>query len=156
MKKVLIAGLSALLLLPTLACGPEDDNSGPSAGNGGGIGFGDPNPGQQPPAPAADPGPQNDAGHAVFTLTWVGERGGYVTLNNSEEKIPVPRPTKEADGKFRGQWTQTIAVIPGQSYGFTWFPVADKMFAQRTVHHKGQIADYQHVQSGSCAVSFKA
>lgn len=122
----------------------------------GGRGFEDPNPGQQPPPPAADPGPQNEPGHAVFTVIWVGERGGKIeySIGGAPQPKECPKPTKDKDGKYRGHCTWTIATIKGNTVGFTWYPDSPGMFAQCTLYADGVIKDYQHVQTGSCAVSW--
>jgi hypothetical protein len=122
--------------------------------NEGGRDFQDPNPGQQPPAPAADPGPQNEKGHALFTVTWRGERGGHVEFtvdSGPPAKKDCPRPDKHADG-WGGSCTWAVSTVPGTTIGFTWFPDAPGMFAQCVLQAYGQQVDYQHVQGGSCAV----
>lgn len=167
-RKKLAAYLAAPLLILSLACGPEPEpgagtqpghdpepNKAPTAGPAK-PGTTAPNPGQQPPAPKADPGCCSGK-NATFTVIWVGERGGKMnySIGGAGQDFPCPRPTKERDGKYRGLCSKTIIMVQGTTIGFTWFPDAPGMFAQCTLHADGQIADYQHVQSGSCAVSWK-
>ena len=102
-----------------------------------------------------DPGPQNEKGHALFQVIWVGERGGKAefTVNSGPpETKECPKPSKDKDGKYRGLCTWPVATQPGTTIGFTWFPSAPGMFAQCVLQAYGQQVDYQHVQSGSCAV----
>jgi hypothetical protein len=134
---------------------PQESGSAPNPGQGG-HGFNDPNPGQQPPVPAADPGPQNDPKHTRLQVTWKGERGGQVevTINSVlQPKETVKKPVKEGT-QYYGQWTKDLAVASGYTVGFTFFPDVPGMFAQCIVQYKGQVQDFAQVQSGPCAVGY--
>jgi len=154
---VMAAGLTVLLPFTSGCPADKSQGAGPNPGQGG-QGYGDPNPGQQAPVPNADPGPQNEPGHALLIVIWVGERSGKVEFTvNSGEAVPkpCPKPSKDKDGKYRGRCEWAVATQPGLTIGFTWFPDVPGMFAQCVLYASGLQQDYQHVQTGPCAVSWK-
>lgn len=156
---VVTVALIAMLPLVGAAdrCESSTGSGGGAVSNSGGRDFQDPNPGPGGPAPAADPGPQNDPKHIRLQVTWKGERGGQVevTINSVvQPKETVSRPTKDANGTYYGQWQKDMAVAPGYTVGFSWFPDVPGMFAQCVIHYKAQLVDFHQVQSGLCAASY--
>lgn len=162
LRKKVISAIAGLALLTAIACDPS-----PTApGGGGGVpdkrpieatDFDEPNPGQQPAPPAADPGPQNEPGHARMQVIWVGERSGTLrySIGGAEQAKACPQPTKEGDGKYRGDCYVDIVTIPGNTIGMTWAPSVGGMFAQCVIYALNEIKDYQHVQGGPCAASWR-
>jgi hypothetical protein len=159
MKRRRIAAAMLCALLPLLGAGKceGDGNPGDPRQPEYNKEHQQPNPGPEVPAPAADPGPHNESGHARLQVIWVGERGGHVeyTLGGLPVKKVCPQPTKEADGKYHGDCIMDVSAVPGTTIGFTWFPAVGGMFAQCVIYAKNTVQDYQHVQGGSCAVSWK-
>lgn len=180
LRKWLITSL-LVLALPLTMAGKCETNSdtGHSGGSDGGFDFPQPHgtpPGngaphktpnqkapqelQQPAPPPADPGPYQDPKHAVFVLVAkTGERsGGYVefSIGGAPQKLDLPMPKKQGDGYYI-HWEKTISVIPGNTIGFSYYPIDPlTTWSMCTLYHGGKIEDYQIAPQYGCSVSFKA
>ena len=182
LRKLIVVGLLILALPLSTAgkCGTNAD-TGHSGGADGGFGFPAPHvtpPGngaphktpnanapkdlRQPEPPPADPGPYQDPKQAVFKLIATGpdqRSGSYVefTIGGAPQRIDLPRPVKNNDGRFYTEWTKTISVIPGNTIGFSFYPNnPEHTWSMCTLYHDGKIEDYQIAPMYGCSVSFKA
>lgn len=117
-----------------------------------------PNPGAQPEAPAADPGPHNTASSVQLKVAWIGERAGWITVYVNgvpRPQIKAPRPER-GSRYYTGAW-ETDILIDGTavtSVGVAWAPDVAHMAAQCTVSYVGIVKNHQGVDSGPCAANW--
>jgi hypothetical protein len=162
--RIAIVALFSLLSLFVLACEGEAASSTPAphpAQQPQSTKVAVPNPGAQPEAPPADPGPHNTATEAVVRVAWMGERTGHVEISINHviaPQIRAPRPVKFGGSKYyTGLFERTISLSGVTHIGFTWYPEITGMPAQCSIQHLGLIAGphgAQGVDSGPCAASW--
>lgn len=120
----------------------------------------EPNPGAQPAAPAADPGPHNTETEAVVRVAWIGERGGtvQVSINHIQQAKQHVSPRKISTKYYGGLFEQTVNLtspFPVTSIDVVWTPDAPRMPAQCAIQHLGMAVGEPHgVQSGPCVASW--
>lgn len=170
MTKVITA-LTALAMIVLLSGASKCDDTPKNNGDSGHV---DPVPNANPaphnqPHPEAPPGLQHPnpiqgdpdphpTDHDIrLALIWQGEHSGQIeyTVGGAAQRIAAPRSVKGEGGKYYGRWDKQFIAAPGSVVGFTWFPNFDGMWAMCTLYNEGGIQDYQIVQSGACAVSWK-
>jgi hypothetical protein len=147
MPKIFRVALSAALsLLVLTACDPAKKPA-----------KAEPNPGAQAAAPAADPGPHNNAEVVTVRVAWLGERSGTVEVSINhvvQPQVSAGKPTKSS-GFYTGLYEITIPILGVSNVGLAWFPDAPRMHAQCEILHQGIPVDAHGVQTGPCAVSWQ-
>lgn len=150
---VVLAVLGAWLLA---ACEPEPSTPPAARPAVTKVVVVEPNPGAQPAAPAADPGPHNNAQVVTVSVTWLGERTGRVEVSINhvvQPQVGAGRPTKSG-GFYTGRFELTIPLLGVVNVGIAWFPDTRGMHAQCAVWHDGLVVDHQGVDTGPCAASW--
>lgn len=174
MKKLFVA----LLLLPTLllvACEPMEQPKKdvevtqaptPSVAATQSAAADDfPTPGEQAPAPAADPGPHNDPNAIQLKVWWRAEVKEAGTLrwghNLQSGTINCPQPTQKyapSDKKYYGVCTHNImGVGKGDTVSLEWKPANSYMWAMCLMYRNARIAaGPQTVTHGRCNVEIQS
>lgn len=115
----------------------------------------EPNVGQQPPAPAADPGPYRDIHTVVLKVWWIGERSGSVTVRvNGVARVaddPAGQPRKGADGKYHGGYTRTLTGInKGDDVQLEWWYSVAPTWSMLVIYHNAKIANWTQTGDPDC------
>lgn len=162
MRRVIIATLAAFAALTGIAC--ESDPPTTTTRNHDTREPVAPNPGAQPPAPAADPmacNPGQDCDpkkYVLLRLSWIGERRGYVTVyidGQKRSRLQTMKPERVDGPYWAGRWEQTFPLSGIKSIGFDWAPDAPGMQAQCTMYRDGYVVGKpQAVDHGPCATNW--
>jgi hypothetical protein len=161
-RKALIGALAVLALLS--GCDPEAERSGqhpapaPAAGSTALPGCGGcprvPDPGQQAPAPAADPGPYNDVHAVVVNVWWHGERQGSVVIQKNGvvySSESVPRPSDTGAGKFVGGYRKDVlGVQKGDDIEVMFRPNPRPTWIMIVIYHNSRIASSVQLGQAGC------